>query len=129
MEIIRVTAYYKSSNGLSIVNLAAACPTGEFWTVNATVRCCCQFNSRIFKTGGVLFIDETIFWHIPRRVTPLLDGNFKIAEMHMGINGQRLDKPQMAARGYRLATTDFHIVLEIPVGSPDGYYKVGKCLL
>lgn len=34
----------------------------------------------------------------------------------------------MATRGYTLATTDFHIVLEIPVGSPDGYYKVGKSL-
>uniref|UniRef100_A0A3Q4AHM8 ZP domain-containing protein n=1 Tax=Mola mola TaxID=94237 RepID=A0A3Q4AHM8_MOLML len=27
MEVFRVTAYYKASNGLSIVNLAAACPT------------------------------------------------------------------------------------------------------
>lgn len=61
-------------------------------------------------------------------MTPLLDGSFKIIEMHMGINGQRLDKSQMATRGYTLATTDFHIVLEIPVGSPDGYYKVGKSL-
>ncbi|MEQ2172786.1 hypothetical protein GOODEAATRI_024959 [Goodea atripinnis] len=30
----------------------------------------------------------------------------------------------MAARGYSLSTTDFHIVVEIPIGSPDGYYKV-----
>lgn len=58
-------------------------------------------------------------------MTPLADGSFKILEMHMGINGRRLDGSQMAARGYRLSTTDFHIVTEIPVGSPDGYYKVG----
>lgn len=45
--------------------------------------------------------------------------------MHMGINGQRLDKSQMSARGYTLASKDFHIVMEIPVGSPDGYFKVG----
>ena len=32
----------------------------------------------------------------------------------------------MAARGYTLSATDFHIVIEIPVGAPDGYYKVGK---
>lgn len=38
MEIFRVTAYYKASNGLSIVNLAAACPTGAFWLVNVTVN-------------------------------------------------------------------------------------------
>ncbi|XP_056284318.1 uncharacterized protein LOC130202645 [Pseudoliparis swirei] len=43
--------------------------------------------------------------------------------MHMGINGKRLDRSQMAARGYTLSATEFHIVIEIPVGSPDGYYK------
>lgn len=59
-------------------------------------------------------------------MTPLIDGSFKILEMHMGIDGQRLDKSQMAARGYTLSATDFHIVVEIPVGSPDGYYKVEK---
>lgn len=59
-------------------------------------------------------------------MTPLMDGTFRIVEMHMGINGQRLDRSQMAARGYTLSTTDFHIVAEIPVGSPDGYYKVWK---
>ncbi|XP_042359781.1 zona pellucida protein AX 1 [Plectropomus leopardus] len=100
MEVFRVSTYYKAPHGLSVVNLAAACPT-----------------------GGVLFTDDVISWHVPRRVTPVVDGSFKILEMHMGINGQRLDKSQMAARGYTLSTTDFHIVIEIPVGSPDGYYK------
>ncbi|XP_026196531.1 zona pellucida protein AX 1 [Anabas testudineus] len=100
MEVLRVSTYYKSRRGLNIMNLAAACPT-----------------------GGVLFTDEVISWHIPRRVTPLLDGSFKIVEMHMGINGQRLEKSQMAARGYTLSVRDFHIVIEIPMGSPDGYYK------
>uniref|UniRef100_A0A3Q2YR75 Zona pellucida protein AX 1 n=1 Tax=Hippocampus comes TaxID=109280 RepID=A0A3Q2YR75_HIPCM len=64
-----------------------------------------------------------ISWHVPRRVTPLQDGSVKILEMYMGINGQRLDRRQMAARGYALSATDFHIVVEIPVGSPDGYNK------
>lgn len=69
-----------------------------------------------------------ISWHVPYRVTPLVDGSFKVLEMHMGINGQRLDKAQMATLGYRLATTEFHIVIEIPIGAPDGYYKVGGAL-
>ncbi|TNN32706.1 hypothetical protein EYF80_057129 [Liparis tanakae] len=56
-------------------------------------------------------------------MTPLVDGSFEIREMHMGINGRRLDRSQMAARGYTLSATDFHIVIEIPVGSPDGHYK------
>ncbi|XP_068198933.1 zona pellucida protein AX 1 [Antennarius striatus] len=100
MEVIKVILYHKTPHGLSLVNMDAACPT-----------------------GGVLFTEDVISWHIPRRVTPLIDGSFRIAEMHMGINGQRLDRSQMAKRGYTLATTDFHIVLEMPVGSPDGYYK------
>uniref|UniRef100_A0A3Q4I106 Zona pellucida protein AX 1 n=1 Tax=Neolamprologus brichardi TaxID=32507 RepID=A0A3Q4I106_NEOBR len=101
MEIFKVSVYNKAESGLGIVNLAAACPT------------------------GVLFTESVISWYIPRRMTPLMDGTFRIVEMHMGINGQRLDRSQMAARGYTLSTTDFHIVAEIPVGSPDGYYKDG----
>ncbi|XP_017267297.1 uncharacterized protein zpax1 isoform X2 [Kryptolebias marmoratus] len=100
MEVLKVSVYQKSPHGINIVNLAAACPT-----------------------GGVLFTENLISWHLPRRVTPLLDGKVKTVEMHMGINGQRLDKAQMAARGYSLTTTDFHVVVEIPIGSPDGYYK------
>ncbi|XP_026175094.1 uncharacterized protein LOC113137574 [Mastacembelus armatus] len=100
VEVLRVSAYYKTQTGLSVMNMAAACPT-----------------------GGVLFTDDVISWHVPRRVTPLIDGSIEILEMYMGINGQRLDKSQMAARGYTLSATDFHFVIEIPIGSPDGYYK------
>ncbi|XP_029318814.1 uncharacterized protein LOC115028979 [Cottoperca gobio] len=100
MEVFRVSAYYKAAHGLSVVNLAAVCPT-----------------------GGVLFTDDVISWHVPRRMTPLVDGSFTVLEMHMGINGQRLDKSKMATRGYTLSTTDFHIRVDIPVGSPDGYFK------
>ncbi|KAM6906798.1 uncharacterized protein PEZ65_017949 [Lycodopsis pacificus] len=100
MEVFRVSAYYQVPHGLNVVNLAAACPT-----------------------GGVLFINDVISWHVPRRVTPLLDGNFEVLEMHMGINGKRLDGSQMATRGYTLSTTRHHIVIEIPVGSSDGHFK------
>ena len=66
-----------------------------------------------------------ISWHVPRRITPLISGGIKVFEMHMGINGQRLDKSQMAARRYTLSATESHIITELPIGSPDGYYKVG----
>uniref|UniRef100_A0A8C3GAS4 Zona pellucida protein AX 1 n=1 Tax=Cyclopterus lumpus TaxID=8103 RepID=A0A8C3GAS4_CYCLU len=97
---IKCFALNLAPHGLSVVNLVAACPT-----------------------GGVLFNNNVISWHVPRRVTQLVDGSFEILEMHMGINGKRLDRSQMAARGYMLSATDFHIVIEIPVGSPDGHYK------
>lgn len=72
----------------------------------------------------MLFTEDMISWHVPYRVTPLLDGAIKVTEMHMGINGRRLDKAQMSNLGYKLATTEFHIIVEIPIGAPDGYYKV-----
>jgi len=33
MEVLRVSAYYKAPLGLSVVNLAAACPTGKSSTI------------------------------------------------------------------------------------------------
>ncbi|CAN9507880.1 unnamed protein product [Ophioblennius macclurei] len=100
MEVVNVGIYNREKDGMNVVNLAAACPT-----------------------GGVLFTEDVISWHIPRRVTPLMDSGATVADMSLGINGQRLDKSQMASRGYALTVTDFHIVANIPVGSPDGYYK------
>ncbi|XP_014853015.1 PREDICTED: uncharacterized protein LOC106924040 isoform X1 [Poecilia mexicana] len=100
MEVLKVSIYHKAHDGLNVFNLAAACPT-----------------------GGVLFTGDLISWHVPRRVTPLLDGRIRLVEMNMGIDGLRLDSAQMAARGYYLSITDFHIIVEIPIGSPDGYYK------
>lgn len=132
IEVLRVSTYYKSRRGLSVMNLAAACPTGEIQDIcEFHSKCCYKLFSTVksvalLSTGGVLFTDDVISWHIPRRITPLIDGSFKIVEMHMGINGQRLDKSQMATRGYTLSAREFHIVIEIPIGSPDGYYKVGS---
>uniref|UniRef100_A0AAQ4RE50 Zona pellucida protein AX 1 n=1 Tax=Gasterosteus aculeatus aculeatus TaxID=481459 RepID=A0AAQ4RE50_GASAC len=100
MEVIRVSAYYQTLHGLNVVNMAAACPT-----------------------GGVLFINNLISWHVPRLMTPLVDDSFEVLELHMGINGKRLDRSQMVTRGYTLSTTRHHFVIEIPVGSPDGHFK------
>lgn len=61
---------------------------------------------------------------MPRRITPLISSAVKILETHMGIYGQRLDKTKMATRHYKLSVMESHIIIEIPVGSPDGYYKV-----
>ncbi|KAK0137804.1 Zona pellucida sperm-binding protein 2 [Merluccius polli] len=100
MSVVKVGTYYATPHGLKIVDLTAACPT-----------------------GGVAFADGMISWNIPRYITPLLDGRVKILEMHMGINGQRLDKAQMVSRGYTMSSKQYHIVIELPIGSPDGYFK------
>uniref|UniRef100_A0A674EBE3 Zona pellucida protein AX 1 n=1 Tax=Salmo trutta TaxID=8032 RepID=A0A674EBE3_SALTR len=98
MEVFSVSTYYKTGN--LIVDSAAACPT-----------------------GGVVFTDKVITWHVPRRITPLISSAVKILETHMGIYGQRLDKTKMATRHYKMSVMESHIIIEIPVGSPDGYYK------
>ncbi|KAL0965043.1 hypothetical protein UPYG_G00276040, partial [Umbra pygmaea] len=100
MEVFSVSTYYKEISGLTVIDSTAACPT-----------------------GGVLFTDEVITWHVPRRISPLISGSVNILDTHMGIDGQRLDKAKMAARQYKLSVTSTHIVIEVPVGSPDGYYK------
>lgn len=43
----------------------------------------------------------------------------------MGINGRRLTPAEMAKHNYTMTFTDSHIVVELPIGSPDGNYKVG----
>lgn len=42
----------------------------------------------------------------------------------MGIDGKKIDSLQMETRGYYLTIVDDLIVMKIPIGGPDGYYKV-----
>lgn len=42
----------------------------------------------------------------------------------MGIDGKQINSAQMTARGYILTIEDSNIVMKIPIGGPDGYYKV-----
>uniref|UniRef100_A0A8C6WPG1 Zona pellucida protein AX 1 n=1 Tax=Neogobius melanostomus TaxID=47308 RepID=A0A8C6WPG1_9GOBI len=100
MEVLRVSVYYSAPAGLSVIDLSAACPI-----------------------GGILFSPEAISWHMPRSLTPVVDSSARITELYLGMNGQRLDQSDLSARGYSLTTREFHIVVDIPVGAPDGYYK------
>ncbi len=42
----------------------------------------------------------------------------------MGVNGERLDAAEMAARRYSLTVNDIYIIVEIPVGAVGGNFKV-----
>lgn len=42
----------------------------------------------------------------------------------MGIDGQRLDSAEMAARQYVMSVNEIHIIIDIPVGAVGGYFKV-----
>ncbi|XP_039981930.1 uncharacterized protein LOC120789331 [Xiphias gladius] len=74
--------------------------------------------------GSVAFTPNAITWYLPRHIDPLISsGQLKLLEVHMGIDGQRLDAAEMAARRYSLSINDMHIVVGIPVGAVGGYFK------
>uniref|UniRef100_A0A3Q2FDF0 Zona pellucida protein AX 2 n=1 Tax=Cyprinodon variegatus TaxID=28743 RepID=A0A3Q2FDF0_CYPVA len=50
-------------------------------------------------------------------------GQFKLLEVHFGINGQRLNPLELQARGYSVALNDFYVITELPIGGVGGYYK------
>uniref|UniRef100_A0A3B1JV37 Zona pellucida protein AX 1 n=1 Tax=Astyanax mexicanus TaxID=7994 RepID=A0A3B1JV37_ASTMX len=75
-------------------------------------------------TGGLQFTDKVITWYMPRHITPLMIYNqYDLLELYMGIDGKRLDTTQMNAKGYSLSVTNSHVIISLPVGGPDGYYK------
>ncbi|KAJ8377735.1 hypothetical protein AAFF_G00254080 [Aldrovandia affinis] len=101
MEVIIASTYIKRKWMVKRLDSAAACPT-----------------------GGVTFTEEMITWMLPLRISPLLSSTtFNLLAYHLGIDGKRLDAATMEARKYRMTVTDLHIVVEIPLGSVDGYYK------
>ncbi len=75
--------------------------------------------------GSVAFTPNTISWFLPKHIDPLISsGQFKLMEVHMGVNGERLDTAEMAARQYSLTVNDIYIIVEIPVGAVGGNFKV-----
>ncbi|XDV41364.1 hypothetical protein PO909_010244, partial [Leuciscus waleckii] len=100
MKMIKVTTYFKRQWSVTMLDTVAACPV-----------------------GGLSFTDEMITWNFPR-VNPLMSsGEATIVGMFMGIDGSEMDSAQMASRGYILTIEGNYIVMKIPIGGPDGYYK------
>uniref|UniRef100_A0A4W6F6D0 ZP domain-containing protein n=1 Tax=Lates calcarifer TaxID=8187 RepID=A0A4W6F6D0_LATCA len=74
--------------------------------------------------GSVSFTPNTITWYLPRHIDPLISsGQLQLLEVHIGVDGQRLDPAEMAARQYSLSINDVHIIIQIPVGAVGGYFK------
>lgn len=67
---------------------------------------------------------QMISWHVPRHISPLVSSEVEILEVHMGVNGRTLTPEEMGSRHYAMTFTESHIVVKIPIGAPDGYYKV-----
>lgn len=76
-------------------------------------------------SDGASVVGEMIYWRFPLNITPLVSSEVEILEVHMGINGRRLTPEEMSSLNFGMTFTESHVVVEIPVGAPGGYYKVG----
>ncbi|XP_044185804.1 uncharacterized protein LOC122965693 [Thunnus albacares] len=103
MTVLKTSTIFEKKWLATQIDAAAACPILE---------------------GSVALTPNTISWYLPRHIDPLISSQqFKLLEVHMGINGQRLDTAEMAARRYAITVNDVHIIVEIPVGAVGGYFK------
>ncbi|XP_044025914.1 uncharacterized protein LOC122863455 [Siniperca chuatsi] len=103
MTVLKTSTIFEKKWLATQIDAAAACPTLE---------------------GSVFFSPNSISWFLPRHIDPLISsGQFQLLEVHMGVDGQRLDAAEMAARQYTLSVGDIHIVIEIPIGAVGGYFK------
>ncbi|XP_077443991.1 uncharacterized protein LOC144064950 [Stigmatopora argus] len=102
MTVLQAAAIFEHQWFRGQVHLAAACPQLE---------------------GSVYFKQNTISWFLPTRIDPLISsGQFRLLEVHMGVDGKRLDSTKMAAQHFNMTVDDMYIVLHIPIGAPSGFF-------
>ncbi|XP_037305482.2 uncharacterized protein LOC119195016 [Pungitius pungitius] len=103
MTVLKTATIFENKWLATQIDAAAACPLME---------------------GSVSFTPHSISWFLPRRINPLISGgHIKLLEVHMGVDGQRLDVAEMAARRYSMSVNDLYVVTEIPVGAVGGHFK------
>ncbi|XP_056118661.1 zona pellucida protein AX 2 [Rhinichthys klamathensis goyatoka] len=100
MIVFKSVVLFRDRWMMAIVESTAACPT-----------------------NGASVVDQMISWRFPLHLTPLMSSEVEILEVHMGIDGRRLTSEEMSSRNYGMAFTESHVVVEIPIGAPGGYYK------
>ncbi|XP_034383630.1 uncharacterized protein LOC117727433 [Cyclopterus lumpus] len=103
MTVLKTSTIFEKKWLSTQIHAAAACPILE---------------------GSVSFTPHSLSWFLPRHIDPLiLSGQFKLLEVHMGVDGQRLDAAEMTDRRYSLSVNDIYIIIEIPVGAVGGHFK------
>ncbi|RXN26748.1 zona pellucida sperm-binding 2-like isoform X2 [Labeo rohita] len=100
MMVFKSVVLFRDRWMMTIVESAAACPI-----------------------SGASVVGQMISWHVPRHISPLVSSEVEILEVHMGVNGRTLTPEEMGSRHYAMTFTESHIVVKIPIGAPDGYYK------
>ncbi|XP_067273365.1 zona pellucida protein AX 2 [Pseudorasbora parva] len=100
MMVFKSVVLFKDRWMIAMVESAAACPT-----------------------NGASVLDQKISWRFPLHLTPLVSSEVQILDVRMGVDGKRLTPEEMSSRNYGMIFTESHVVVEIPIGAPGGYYK------
>ncbi|KTG32400.1 hypothetical protein cypCar_00038644 [Cyprinus carpio] len=100
MMVFKSVALFRDRWMMALVESTAACPI-----------------------SGASVVGQMIYWQVPLHITPLMSLEVEILEVHMGINGRRLTPDEMESRNYAVTFKESHVVVEIPIGASDGYYK------
>lgn len=161
MTVLKTSIVFENKWMATRINAAAACPTPEgedeeagwglasrapgrnfghlilkyLWSRRPRILdFTCSVVSLPSWTGSVFFTENSIRWFLPQHIDPLISGQFQLLEVHVGIDGSRLDPAEAAARRYSLTVGELYVVLEIPFGAAGGHIKVGDswifiCLL
>ncbi|XP_054618286.1 uncharacterized protein LOC129172507 [Dunckerocampus dactyliophorus] len=103
MAVLQATTIFKKKWLTAEIEAAAACPIVE---------------------GSVYVTENLISWFLPTRIDPLISsGNLQLLEVHMGIDGTRLDAAEVSARRYNMTVGNMYIAVHIPIGAPGGFFK------
>ena len=71
-----------------------------------------------------------LVWQTPTLLSPLVSGlsGLESSKISMGVDGQLLDEPITAERGYSLDISDTTVQISIPFNAAGGYRKVSSVL-
>ncbi|XP_055793092.1 uncharacterized protein LOC129864834 isoform X2 [Salvelinus fontinalis] len=78
----------------------------------------CSTNEGMYDGVGLV-------WQTPTLLSPLVSGlsGLEISKISMGVDGQLLDKPITAERGYSMDISDTTVQISIPFNAAGGYRK------
>lgn len=86
-------------------------------------------NCNLYPDEG-LYDGVQLVWQTPTLLSPLVSGlsGLESSKITMGVDGQLLDEPITAERGYSLDISDTTVQISIPFNAAGGYRKVSSIL-
>ncbi|KAM9778969.1 uncharacterized protein ACBT44_000570 isoform 1-T1 [Syngnathus typhle] len=102
MIVLQASAIFEKKWLKRKLDVAAACPQRE---------------------GSVYFTENMISWFLPTRIDPLISSSqIRLLEVHIGVDGRRLNAEELSARRYNVTVDNMYIMVQIPIGAPGGFF-------